>query len=185
MSRPIQRPVQSFAMFPRTTAKRSLFSPGFSPTSHAPHAESATDHAHCARHFAQFPPPATRHPGFRDGTSASSATGLNRARIAMRGGQGGGRLGKAAAGSGCLCQAKKRHHGGRFQKPLKASRSPCCTQRAADQSQKSPTDSAQEALGLLRRIRGRRPARETSCLELRQSRHRSPLSAVAGWQSWP
>ena len=40
-------------------------------------------------------------------------------------------------------------------------------------------------LVLLRGIRGRKPAREKSCLELQKNRHRSPLSAVAGWQSWP
>jgi len=38
----------------------------------------------------------------------------NRAGIAMRGGQGDGRLGKAAAGSSFLCRAKTRQHGGRF-----------------------------------------------------------------------
>jgi hypothetical protein len=36
-----------------------------------------------------------------------------------------------------------------------------------------------------RGIRGRRPAREKSCFELQKNRHRSPQSAVAGWQSWP
>jgi len=65
-SSPYQVPTKSLPKVSRSFRQPRppdhFFPPVFEPTSHVPHAESATDHAYCERHFAQFPVPATRHP---------------------------------------------------------------------------------------------------------------------------
>ncbi len=91
--------------FPQTTAARSLFPPDL----FFPHRKQHTQKAKSERHFSRTD--ATSPPGSRDGTSASFATGLNRAGIEMRGAD------KAAAGLDCLCRAKNASTADGFRTP--------------------------------------------------------------------
>ena len=87
-----------------------------------------------------FPAPAIHHtPGFRDGTSASSATSLNRAGIESGGGLGGCRL-------GLLVPHERPPARQPISEPLKASNTPGGFSGDIHPSRKAPADSWDEAV---------------------------------------